>query len=126
MAAVDEKAIVENVVVAGAHDFNTWDQMFTTFARDYLWKPQAFLSGEVDDLKDAVAGTSLNKGNRNALTVKLDHALLEGDEDGAADASSGFTAQVKAFDKLGKLTSDQAADLVEKAEAIRFNVTYWQ
>lgn len=53
MAAVDEKAIVENVVVAGAHDFNTWDQMFTTFARDYLWKPQAFLSGQVDDLKDA-------------------------------------------------------------------------
>ncbi|MDR2903951.1 MAG: hypothetical protein LBU77_05545 [Clostridiales bacterium] len=28
---------------AGAHDFNTWCQLFTTFARDYLWQPEAFL-----------------------------------------------------------------------------------
>ena len=27
---------------AGAHDFNTWCQLFTTYVRDYLWKPEAF------------------------------------------------------------------------------------
>jgi len=30
------------VVVAGGHDFNTWCQLFTIFARDYLWKPEKF------------------------------------------------------------------------------------
>ncbi|MDC7286746.1 hypothetical protein NXH76_02930 [Blautia schinkii] len=28
--------------VAGGHDFNTWCQLFTTYARDYLWQPDAF------------------------------------------------------------------------------------
>src|SRR5690606_1185311 len=39
-------ANIENVVVSGAHDFNAWNQLFTIFARDYLWKPEAF--GDVD------------------------------------------------------------------------------
>ncbi|MBX6723022.1 MAG: hypothetical protein IRY92_07285, partial [Dactylosporangium sp.] len=34
----------QNVVVAGAHDFNTWNQLFTIFARDYLWQPRAFVN----------------------------------------------------------------------------------
>jgi len=29
--------------VAGAHDFNTWDQLLTKFMRDYLWKPSTFV-----------------------------------------------------------------------------------
>ena len=73
-------AFVENVVVAGAHDFNTWNQMFTTWARDYLWHPEAFILDEVDTLKADVAATSLNKGNKNALTVKLDQAYKPGRE----------------------------------------------
>ncbi len=44
VANLDQTTFTENVVVAGAHDFNTWDQMFTTFARDYLWKPDAFMA----------------------------------------------------------------------------------
>ena len=32
----------KQVVVAGAHDFNAWNQLFTIFVRDYLWKPAAF------------------------------------------------------------------------------------
>ena len=67
-------AFVEKVVVAGAHDFNTWNQLFTTFARDYLWHPEAFILDEIDTSQGGVAATSLNKGNKNALTVKLDQA----------------------------------------------------
>ena len=98
VAALDQVAFVENVVVAGAHDFNTWNQMFTTWARDYLWHPEAFIIDEITDLKDGVAGTSLNKGNKNALTVKLDQAynLLTKDEtDGVLEVLNGFVAQVE-------------------------------
>jgi enterochelin esterase-like enzyme len=28
--------------VAGGHDFNTWCQSFVVYARDYVWKPEAF------------------------------------------------------------------------------------
>ncbi|WP_433087477.1 putative Ig domain-containing protein [Dactylosporangium sp. CA-052675] len=38
-------AHVKNVVVAGAHDFNTWDQLFTMFARDYVWQRGAWVNG---------------------------------------------------------------------------------
>jgi enterochelin esterase-like enzyme len=30
--------------VAGAHDFNTWNQIFAIYATEYLWKPAAFNS----------------------------------------------------------------------------------
>ena len=35
-------ATFKNLVVAGAHDFNAWCQLFTMYARDYLWQPDAF------------------------------------------------------------------------------------
>jgi len=34
------------VEVGGAHDFNAWCQLFAIYARDYLWKPEAFEQGE--------------------------------------------------------------------------------
>ena len=102
VAALDQVAFVENVVVAGAHDFNTWNQMFTTFARDYLWHPEAFIIDKITDLKDGVAATSLNKGNKNALTVKLDQAyklLAKGENDGVLEVLNGFVAQVERADR---------------------------
>lgn len=43
LAALDNTdANYKYIEVAGAHDFNTWCQLFTIFARDYLWKPEAF------------------------------------------------------------------------------------
>jgi len=129
VAALDQVAFVENVVVAGAHDFNTWNQMFTTWARDYLWHPEAFIIDEITDLKDGVAGTSLNKGNKNALTVKLDQAynLLTKDEtDGVLEVLNGFVAQVGELKSAGKLTEEQAASLTGTAEKIISNVGYWQ
>ena len=122
-------AFVENVVVAGAHDFNTWNQMFTTWARDYLWHPEAFLIDEITDLKDGVAGTSLNKGNQNALTVKLDQAyklVAKGDNAGALEVLDGFVTQVGEFTTAGKLTDEQAASLLATAQKIISNVGYWQ
>jgi hypothetical protein len=129
VAALDDAGFIENVVVPGAHDFNTWDEMFTTFARDYLWHPEAFVKDEIDTLKAGVAGTSLNKGNANALTVKLDQAyklLARGDDDGVLEVLNGFVTQVDGLKTAGKLTEAQAAALTAIADKILFNVGYWQ
>lgn len=127
VAALDN-GFIENVVVAGAHDFNAWNQLFTTWARDYLWHPEAFIIDEINVLKDGVVSTSLNAGTRNALTVKLDQAfqLLTKDESGMLDVLNGFVVQVDELKSDGKLTEEQAASLVETAEKIIFNVGYWQ
>ncbi len=128
VAALDEVGFVENVVVAGAHDFNAWNQLFTIFARDYLWKPQAFIASEIDELKAVIAGTSLNKGNQNALSVKLEQALKQvanGRNSTALNQLDAFTSQVKAFSKNGKLTADEAAALLEAADQLAFNLGYW-
>lgn len=129
VAALDQVAFVENVVVAGAHDFNAWNQLFTIFARDYLWQPEAFIIDEIDDLKDGVASTSLNGGNTNALTVKLDQAyklLTMDDVVGVLEVLDGFVVQVGEFTNAGKLSQEQAAQLLETAEQIISNVGYWQ
>jgi len=129
VAALDQVAFVENVVVAGAHDFNTWNQMFTTWARDYLWHPEAFVIDEITQIKDGVAATSLNKGNKNALTVKLDQTLklvAKGDSAGALEVLNGFVTQVGEFTTAGKLTDEQAASLLATAGQLTSNVGYWQ
>lgn len=129
VAALDQVGFIENVVVAGAHDFNAWNQLFSTFARDYLWHPEAFIKDEIDTLTASVAGTQLNKGNKNALTVKLDQALslvAKGDSAGAVEVLNGFVGQVDEFTAAGKLTAEQSAALIPVAEKILFNVGYWQ
>ncbi|UUT34638.1 alpha/beta hydrolase [Microbacterium elymi] len=129
VAALNQVAVVENLVVPGAHDFNTWNELFAAFAGDYLWHPEAFLIDEITTLKDAVAATSLNKGNKNALTVKLDQAykLLAKDKaDGTLEVLNGFVTQVGSFQSAGKLTAEQTAALTTTAQKILFNVGYWQ
>jgi hypothetical protein len=129
VAALDQVGFVENVVVPGAHDFNTWNEMFSLWARDYLWHPEAFIADEIDTLKAGVAGAGLNKGNQNALTVKLDQGLsliAKGDSAGAIEILNGFVTQVGEFTTAGKLTAEQSAALVPVAQKILFNVGYWQ
>jgi len=129
VAALDDAGFIENVVVAGAHDFNTWNQMFSIFARDYLWHPEAFIKDEVDTLKAGVAAAGLNKGNTNALTVKLDQALklvTKGDTAGALEVLDGFLTQVAGFQSGGKLTAERATALTTVAQKITFNLGYWQ
>jgi hypothetical protein len=128
VAALDQVAFVENTVVSGAHDFNAWNQLFTIFARDYVWQPEAFIADEIGTLKTSVAATSLNKGNLNALTVKLDQAykLVEKDDNaGAVEVLNGFVDQVNAFTDGGKLTAEQAAALLPIADQLLFNLGYW-
>ena len=128
VAALDQVAFVENSVVAGAHDFNAWNQLFTLFARDYLWQPEAFIADEVSALKTGVAATSLNKGGLNALTVKLDqtYRLVElGDSVGAVELLNGFVTQVNELRSSGKLTEEQAAALLPTAQQLIDNLGYW-
>ncbi len=61
-------AHVQNVVVAGAHDFNAWNQLFTTFARDYLWQPDAW------DLKVSATASVRCVGGKGQVTVNLANA----------------------------------------------------
>lgn len=127
--ALDQVGFVENSVVAGAHDFNAWNQLFTIFARDYLWHPEAFVADKFDALKAAVAGTGLNSGNKNALTVKLDQAyklLASGHSDGVLEVLDGYTAQVDEFHGSGKLTDEQASALLATAQKIASSVAFWQ
>jgi hypothetical protein len=128
VATLDQTAFVENVVVAGAHDFNTWNQMFTTFARDYLWHPEAFMADKFAALRDAVAATSLNGGNQYALAVKLGQAetlVTRGANDEAVEVLDGYIAQVQGFHGSGKLTDEQAAGLLANAQRIRSNLAFW-
>jgi hypothetical protein len=129
VAALDQVAFVENTVVSGAHDFNAWNQLFTVFARDYVWQPEAFIADEIGQLKAAVAATGLNKGNQNALTVRLDQAytLVERDENaGAVEVLTGIRDQVSAFTGNGKLTAEQSAAMLPIIEQLIANLGHWQ
>ena len=129
VANLDRTAFVENVVVAGAHDFNAWNQMFTTFARDYLWKPETFMADKFAALKSSVAATSLNGGNKNALTVKLTQAerlVTKGDADGVLEILNGYVDQVNELHGVGKLTDEQTSALLATAQKIISNVAFWQ
>jgi hypothetical protein len=126
--AARTNAFTENVVVAGAHDFNTWNQLFTMFARDYLWQPAVFLDDNFESLKSDVAGSKLNGGNRAGLTRKLDQAynLLKKSKDAeVVDVMNGFVAQVDELKSEGRLTEEEAAKLVDPAKKLIFNVGYW-
>ncbi|HET6302641.1 alpha/beta hydrolase [Microbacterium sp.] len=129
VAQRDAVAFVENVVVAGAHDFNAWNQLFTIFARDYLWQPEKFIADEIGQLKDGVAATSLNGGNKNALTVKLNQAynlVAKDKNDEALEVLGGFVDQVNAFASNGKLTAEEADGFLALADQLLFNLGFWE
>jgi hypothetical protein len=129
VAALDQVAFVENTVVAGAHDFNAWNQLFTTFARDYLWQPEAFMQDEFTQLLNAVAASSTHKGTKNSLTVKLEKGwndLVEGDSAGALDYVKRFEDQLSRFAANGVVPQDQAAAMKTVADQIISNLSYWQ
>lgn len=128
VANLDNFGFVENTVVSGAHDFNAWNQLFSIWARDYLWHPDAFIQDEIGQLKDNVAATSLNKGNKTALTVKLDQALkliAKGNSVEALEVLDGYTTQVGNFVANGKVTADEAARLTALADQITANLSHW-
>lgn len=100
-----------NIVVAGGHDFNTWCQLFTIYARDYLWKPKAFLNGKIEKLLDGYLadGAIDNAGVYNSLKAELKQ-----------EGISSFINEINAQD--GKhISSEAAATLLEYAERINSN-----
>ncbi|WJL96547.1 alpha/beta hydrolase-fold protein [Microbacterium sp. ET2] len=129
VAAFDDVAFVENEVVAGAHDFNAWNQLFTIFARDYVWQPESFLEDEFSQLIDGVAASSLNRGNKNALTVKLEKGwrdLQEGDTASALRYVERFDDQLTRFASNGQLPQAEADAMNVVADQVVFNLGYWQ
>ncbi|GAA1671753.1 alpha/beta hydrolase [Microbacterium lacus] len=129
VAALDEVAFVENTTVAGAHDFNAWNQLFTVFARDYVWQQDAFMADEFTQLINAVAGSATHKGTKNALTVKLEKGwndIVEGDSAGALDYVKRFEDQLSRFAANGVVPQDQAAAMKTVADQIISNLSYWQ
>ncbi|WP_276357647.1 alpha/beta hydrolase-fold protein [Cohnella caldifontis] len=109
VAALDATdANYQNIVVAGGHDFNTWCQLFTIYARDYLWKPRAFLMDKIEKHLDGyfADGAIDNAGVYNSLKAKLKQEKL-----------TSFINELKA--QAGKhISSEAASTLLEYAERI--------
>ncbi|HZG84543.1 Ig-like domain-containing protein [Paenibacillus sp.] len=83
----------------------------------------------IADLKEIVAGLDIVHGNKNALTVKLDQAeklLSDTKHDKSAEAVeilNAFIDQVNNFASSGKLSEEQAIEMVEAAEETIRNIT---
>lgn len=113
-------ANVQNVVVSGAHDFNAWNQLFTIFARDYVWNPQAF-TGESIEL-DAVVPESTN--GALAMTV-ADSGVTLGDAQNAGDRLR-LTAELPQVTVTDSRTEAQAGGggWAVSGQASAFSSTY--
>lgn len=76
------------------------------------------LIGGLNELQDQGV---VSNGNANALTSKLENALAQvnaGNPTPAANQVNAVVNQVEAFRKSGKLSDDQADDLIEQLEAL--------
>jgi hypothetical protein len=79
----------KQVVVAGAHDFNTWNQLFTIFVRDYVWKPTAFNQAPVF----GAGGETQSVAEGQALTFTVPAATdVDAPRDTVAYSASGLPA----------------------------------
>ena len=83
----DQRVTSKNVVVAGAHDFNAWNQLFTTFARDYLWQRGAFVNGAP---VFAAGGESQSVDENRKLTFTV--AATDPDGDALTYSADGLPA----------------------------------
>ncbi|WP_242694966.1 FIMAH domain-containing protein [Pseudogracilibacillus auburnensis] len=93
-------------------DKNIFDWMFAQFRAE----------NRIDDLKETVAGLDIVHGNKNALMVKLNNAekfLADKKHDKSAQAVNmlnAFISQVNDFVNSGKLTEEQAIEMIFAAE----------
>lgn len=82
---------------------------------------------QLTGLTSAVAATSLNGGNKNALTVKLNQVAKQLAKSNTADAvrilTEDFLPQVAGFLNAGKLTAEEAAALTAAADEAVLNIT---
>ncbi|MGN8648064.1 FIMAH domain-containing protein [Gracilibacillus sp. HCP3S3_G5_1] len=101
-------------------DKNIFDWMFAQFRAE----------NRIDDLKEIVADLDIVGGNRNALMVKLNQAeryLLDEKHDKperAINMLNAFISQVNAFVNSGKLTEEQAIEMIFAAEETISYINY--
>ncbi len=98
LVALDGKANYKNVVVAGAHDFNAWCQLFTMYARDYLWQPRAF----VNSAPVWITGDQFSADENRTLIFNAEATDPDGDEltyriVGDLPSGASFDAETKEF-----------------------------
>ncbi|MEJ2560250.1 MAG: DUF3372 domain-containing protein, partial [Anaerolineae bacterium] len=87
----------------------------------FEFSPQEMLRSLIAEVSALVDSGSLNKGQGNALTVKLDNAITNLDRDKAKTALNNlnaFTNQVEDLVADGVLTPEQGQSLIAAAEAI--------
>lgn len=140
VAGFDGIANYKNVVVAGGHDFNTWCQLFTIFARDYLWKPEAFRC--IWSIQDTAVTTTVGAApalpgqvtvNWNDQTTSLENVVWDEIDpaDYAAEGTFEVLGTVEGTTLKAKaavtVTSSAAASLRGPGSAIMgepFSLTY--
>ncbi|WP_231133964.1 alpha/beta hydrolase-fold protein [Motilibacter deserti] len=128
VTALDATAFVENEVVAGAHDFNAWNQLFTIFARDYLWQPHAFMADKIAALDTAVGATGLDRREKRDLSTqlrKVDQALSRDKSEQTVALLQGFVDEVDALHDGRQLTDAQAAALMAGAQKMISSLSFW-
>ncbi len=78
VAALDQRERRRTSWSPVPHDFNTWNQLFTTFARDYLWQ-----RGRVRQRRPGVRAPAASR-SRSTRTRKLTFTVAATDPDGDA------------------------------------------
>ena len=96
--------------VTGAHDFNTWCQLFRIWCEDYLWQPWAFGDGEAPAADEWKLADAPEDGG-SYIIVADDQYALSGVPGEAGTTSVSVTIED------GKVVSDIADGLVVTFEA---------
>jgi hypothetical protein len=126
--ALDATTFTENAVVSGAHDFNAWNQLFTLWARDYLWKPYAHMADKLAGLQSAVGTTGLDRREKRDLDTllrKADQALSRDKEAHTVELLQDYVDAVNTYRANEQLTAAQATALLTNAQRIISNLNYW-
>lgn len=87
--------------------------------------PEEQAESLIEDVEALVDDETLNKGNGNALTKKLENAIKnieQGNTDGACDKLGAFINQVNAFVNSGKLSLPESDDLISAATEIKDSI----
>ncbi|GIG30407.1 FIMAH domain-containing protein [Cellulomonas marina] len=98
-----DNALVENVVVSGAHDFNAWNQLFTIFARDYLWQPDAFVAPYLERTQTELDALQAERAVAGPVSFLLDEHLSAATRMADRGKTTAAVVQLERF--LGRLDS---------------------
>ena len=132
---VDQGVFAVAMTVTGAHDFNTWCQMFRIWCEDYLWNPAAFGDGEpgdvnTDALEAAIASAKAieNKDEYTDESVAAMEAALSAAEAVLAKedatqsevnrAAAALNNAVDGLVKKGAVNKDELDKAIADAKAV--------